>query len=280
MASNNTTDLNTSQPPKNHFIFYLYVFAFFKVGLSLQKLLRLYFTHQKGAKNIFFILPSITLITTVLIMLLDFYRVFRAEPKNDEKLLLSIYITQFILDWPSAVCLALAFWTRLNLLVKAEATMGNLPILRHAIKLLLISPLSWVVMDILGIIGLLAPQYSDVSLKLEGIYNLTGGLNNLTSHIIFILLITRIPSIKYNPQYQKRILLVAPFIFLNSLLLAIGGVIFLIDYETDVGLVIIYSTWLIDVFWFMTLNEIVAGLLKRKAKTISVSTAKMINNNT
>jgi len=269
MASNNTTDLNTFQP-KNHFIYYLYLFAFFTVGSSVQKLLHVLFNHRKGAKNIFFILPSITLITTVLIMLLDFYRVF-GEPKNDQ--LLRIYITQFILDWPSATCLAFAFWIRLNLLVQAEATMGSFPILRHAIKLLLIEPITWVVVDILGIIGLLDPAYSEVSLKLEGVYNLWGGLTNLTSHIIFIILITRIPSIKNNPQYRKKILLVAPFVSLNSLLVAIGGGYFLEEQET--GLVIIYTTWLIDVFWFMTLNEIVSGLLKKKTKTISVSTVKM-----
>jgi len=271
MASNNTTDHYTFQPPKNHFVYYLYIFAFFTVGSSSHKLLNLYLTHRKGAKNIFLILPSITLITTLLIMLLDYYRIFRADSTNDD-LLLGIYITQYILDWPSAICLALAFWNRLNLLIQAESTMGAFPILRHAIKLLLIHPITWGVVDIIGIIDLFTHEYSEVSLKVEGIYNMWGGLNNLTSSIIFIVLITRIPSIKNNPKYQRKILMVAPFIACNSLLLA-RGIIFLSEQET--GLVIIYSSWLVDVFWFMVLNDIVASLLKKRTKTITVSTVKM-----
>jgi len=114
-----------------------------------------------------------------------------------------------------------------------------------------------------------------MSVQLVGIYNMGVGIYDIILHSIFIyLFIHRVPSIKKRPKFVKRIVIVSCLVCLNSLGLAFGGIYSF--FEGVTGYVIIYATWLTEVFGFLLLNDIVGKMLKN-SKNDNTQAASVIN---
>jgi len=269
MNITNNNSLPEPTPASGHYYIYsLYIFSLFSFGASAQNLYLLARTTKTGWKNTFVILPFITLITATSYIFLDLQRAFSGG--FDDETSRQVSVAQYLLDFPSSVALQLALWLRLRVLLRAESKLGSFPILEQLSKILLVIPFTWIIADIMGIIGLYKEDYLEISVKIVGIYNILTGVYDILLHSGFIyLFVSRIPSMKKNKQQKKKIIAVAVFICLNSVGLAFGGIYSFFD--AVAGYVIIYSTWLVEVFVFMMLNDIVGSILKASKITKTVS---------
>jgi len=275
MLSNLTTNTTEVTEDSNHYIYTLYIFAFFTWGASAQKLYKLVYTTSKGFLNIFVILPLITLITATLYIILDLERAFSGGFTDEQALMVSI--AQYCLDFPSSVCLQLALWIRLHILLKAESKLGSFPILSQVVKILLFVPLTWCVCTIMGILGLFYKEYETISVDIVGLYNVLTGVYDILLHSIFLyLFLNRIPSVRNLKAWRRMLTSLVVIVSFNSVGLAFGGAYSF--YDPLAGYVIIYATWLVEVFVFLLLNDVVGTMLKSSKKsqthTISLNNTK------
>jgi len=173
------------------------------------------------------------------------------------------------MDCPSAICLFLALWLRLNIVLKAESKLGSFPKLRQYCKIFLIDPIAWPIVDIMGILGTLNSDYHYWADKIAFYFNMIGGIFIVLMHSIFLYIIAhRIPSIKNNPKFKHRIILVMVGITMNSSILSMGGVYS--NFNPLNGFVIVYSSWLMEVYLFLLLNDIMSSMIRSASTDIKL----------
>jgi len=267
----NTTDIPSTNGPNNSYIYTLYIFALLTVGASTQKLVHLASNSGKGWLNIFVILPLITLVTATVYIILDIERAFSHGLTDDQ--LIFVNITQYVLDFPSSVCLQVVLWVRLHILLKAESKLGSFTVLSHVIKVLLFVPITWIIVDTLGIVVTFRTEYTQIAVDIFGFYNILTGVYDIILHSIFLyIFIYRVPSVRNNQKWKRKLTFLIVVVVINSAGLAFGGIYSFFDGPS--GYVIIYATWLNEVFVFLLLNDIVGTMLKSSKATKSQSLNK------
>jgi len=208
-----------------------------------------------------FFLPLLSMLTSICYIFLDFQRALLNLTPNQT---LGINITQYVLDFISSVTLEFVLWYRLHLFLQAEGKLGSFTVLIHATKILLLLPLSWIVVDVFGILALFDTKYVNTSAAISGAYNGLTGIYDILLHSIFVyLLVTRISSIRKSPKRVRKLKTVAVCLCMNSLILTFGGFYNISD--SRVGGVIIYASWVAEVYVFLILNDTFSHMMSVKA---------------
>lgn len=105
----------------------------------------------------------------------------------------------------------------------------------------------------MGVLSAIKPQYSPLAAYFFGIWNITIAVSEFIMHSVFVyIIITRVRRTKNS---AKKMIQLSILVGVNSVLLLVGGIWNVFD--SQVGTVIIYSSWLADTWCFLLINAAV-----------------------
>jgi len=231
----------------------MFYFSFMTVGLTVKSLLRLYKRH--GLCNAFLILPVVSLVATILhILLVNANYLVQNSP-----LAITVFpVISFVLDWFGVVPLDVAYFLRLRLMLATDiTTKDNKNLLNYGLLLFLVMPCFWIVVDIVGILSTYETVYTELVSITFGIGNVGLCINDVLMHVIFMQRIFAYLETRKTPGITKLKILTI-FSMCNSVVLLIGGIVGF--FNRQIGMAIAFSSWLVNIWVFLTLNEIIIKL--------------------
>lgn len=232
----------------------LYLFAFCTVGLALvfgsSKLKRCNFSRPAPG------LSFVHVITTLAFIFLDINIVLiPVERKMEVK---EIRTTQYVLDAISLPSLGLAYFFSLRHWSTNDKLAPSW--LRNLCWPLLFTLIIYPVCDILGIIALWSKDLErkangNFTTIIMGVWTILFAANDLIMHLLVIIILTKLLKQRETTLERVKIYIAAIALIASSLGL-LAGAIYRI-FNTDVGITIFYTAWLIQNLIFQWVDRIV-----------------------
>lgn len=164
-------------------------------------------------------------------------------------------IVLYILDWIATVPIDVCYFLRLRILLLADLSFRKYQSVIKIVTLgFLIIPVTWIVVDIIGILSIFSTSYNVAAAYVFGIWNIGLAINEIIMHSFFVGVIIRHIR-RRAAKDMVRLIFLSIFVVLNSGILLAGGVVNI--YNSQIGSTLAYSSWLVNVWVFLALNATV-----------------------
>lgn len=240
----------------------VYFIGYATIGVSLALFANLI---QRGQwKSPFFFFPLVTFCCACVYNTLDFNLAFMVMTPEAIR---AFYTVEATLDAPSSICMDLAYWLRMRVLLDAQKKTGKLhPILDYGSYLLLYVPLLWLVTDLVNIFSLWLPDMIEWNQgnKFTGSFNIALAINETIMHFYFVYQI--IKGISGAAKSKDICFLIATSVALSSMPLMLGAGAIVMFFQPIIGSYIMNSAWLSNVAVFLCLNRAIRKVVGKTGR--------------
>jgi hypothetical protein len=182
------------------------------------------------------------------------------------------------MDWVATVPIDLCYFLRLRILLNADLQFRkNTGFIRYGSLIFLVIPVTWITVDVIGILSIFSSKYNEPAVYIFGIWNIGLALNEMVMHSFFVIAIIQ----HIRRRSQKGILklsLLSAFVIFNSGILLAGGLTNI--FNTQIGATLAYSSWLVNIWVFLALNETVTKINAESVVTVSHSEKSKVTSDT
>lgn len=253
------------------YVYTLYLAAFFSAGPAITLLWKNY---QRRGLTSFFLLPLIAFISIIIYMVIDLNFAW-SHPRisTDSDTYRRLSTVQFVVDAISGVALGWAYVLRLRIVINTSVQFGEMP---YWLGLLAwftaVMPTIYPASDIVGIVvtwdeSLATCCNGNLTTYLYGSFNVAFALNDLIMECALAYILFSRTLI--DRQRKRRLIVIAMALSLDSAGLLAGAIVTF--FESQLGVQIVYSFWLVNVWVFMETNRVLGKTLEGKKSTTSGS---------